>query len=222
MGTALKIALTACVGLAVASAAFRKGRLRENLAIIGQYRLRHLAGSVLAIAAVAAASYGLWVASPVFHKNPVLWAVSALFGWGSGNGQANLVFSGVETWRWYAVVFLPVLALALPWLARTEEESYRRRTRNWLDGSLRSLRFGLSHLLMLIPLGASLALTLAGLFFTWQYFQGAADPRAAAIPDPDIRADVQRELGVRRSTLYHAAFNTTLVTALFITIIATW
>jgi hypothetical protein len=192
------IALTAIVGVLVVHAAFGKNRLRENLAIIRQYRARHLLTSLLVAAAVAGAAYGLITASPVFEKNPILWVISEVFHAGNGNGQGNLVFSGLN-WKWYAVVFLPVLALALPRLAQEEEVKYRTGTRNWLDGSLRSLRFGLVHMFMLIPFGASLALTLAGLWFTRQYFKG----------------------GTERSTVYHAAFNTLVVAVLFVVVIFT-
>jgi hypothetical protein len=192
------IALTAIVGVLVVHAAFGKNRLRENLAIIRQYRVRHVFTSLLVAAAVAGVAYGLITASPVFEKNPILWVISEVFHAGNGNGQGNLVFSGLN-WKWYAVVFLPVLALALPRLAQLEEVKYRTGTRNWLDGSLRSLRFGLVHMFMLIPFGASLALTLAGLWFTRQYFKG----------------------GTERSTVYHAAFNTLVVAVLFVVVIFT-
>jgi hypothetical protein len=195
----LTIILTAAVGVVVASAAFRKNRLRENLAIIRQYRARHILASLLLMAAVSGAALGLMALSPVFVKNPVLWAISAVFHAGNGDGRGNLILSGLN-WKWYAVVFLPVLALALPRLAQVEEVSYRSGTRNWADGSLKSLRFGLAHMIMLIPLGACLALTLAGLWFTFCYFRG----------------------GVRQSTLYHAAFNTTIVMVIFAWILATW
>ena len=193
-----QIALTAIVGVAVTHAAFSKNRLRENLAIIRQYRLRHILTNLAVGATVGGAAYGLTTASPVFKKNPILWVISELFHVGSGNGQANLIFSGLN-WKWYAVVFLPVLAVAVPRFARTEEVKYRTGTRNWFDGSLRSLRFGLVHMFMLIPFGVSLALTIAGLWFTHQYFKG----------------------GVERSTIYHAAFNTTIVVVLFVAVFFT-
>ena len=195
----MQIALTAIVAPIVLWAAFGKGRLRQNLAIMRQYRLRHILTSVLLVAAIGAVSYGLIAASPVFEMNPILWVISKLFHAGNGHGQGNLIFSGLN-WKWYAVFFLPVLALALPRLAQVEEISYRTGTRNWLDGSLRSLRFGLAHLLMLIPFGASLALSLGGLWFTRQYFKG----------------------GTERSTIYHAAMNTVIVAVLFIAILVTW
>lgn len=188
----MQIALTAAVGLWVVRSAFGKNRLRENLAIIRQYRLRHILASLLVGGAVGGATYGLITASPVFDLNPVLWVISKIFHAGNGDGQSNLILSGLN-WKWYAVIFLPVLALAVPRLAQLEEVSYRTGTRNWLDGSFRSLRFGLAHMVMLIPFGASLALTLAGLWFTRQYFKG----------------------GVEQSTIYHAAFNTVIVAAVF-------
>jgi hypothetical protein len=192
----VKIALAAIVGVIVVHTAFGKNGLRENLAIIRQYRLQHILTSLLVAAAVAGSAYGLLLTSPVFGKNPILWVISEVFHAGNGNGQGNLIFSGLD-WKWYAVVFLPVLALALPRFAQMEEVKYRTGTRNWLDGSLKSLRFGLAHMFMLIPFGASLALTLAGLWFTRQYFRG----------------------GVERSAVYHAAFNTTIVVVLFVVVI---
>ena len=192
----MEIALTAIVGLIVVQAAFGKNRLRENLAIIRQYRLRHVLTSLLVITVVAGTAYGMITASHVFELNPILWVVSKLFHAGNGDGKSNLIFSGLN-WKWYAVVFLPVLALAMPRFAQREEVQYRTGTRNWADGSWKSLRFGLVHMLMLIPFGASLALTIAGLWFTRQYFKG----------------------GTERSTIYHAAFNTVIVAVLFVTIL---
>jgi hypothetical protein len=189
----VKIILTAGIGVLVARAAFGHGGLRANLAIIRQYRLQHLLAGLLAITAVAGTATGLHFAAPsVFDKNPVLWVIAEIFHAGSGNGQGNLLFTGVTAWKWYAVVFLPVLALALPRFARAEEVKYRAGTRDWRHGCLRSLRFGLMHMIMLIPFGASLALTWGGLLFTWAYFRG----------------------GTASSTLYHAVFNTVLIAVL--------
>jgi hypothetical protein len=196
------IALTAVISVVVARAAFGKGRLRENLAIMAQYRLRHVLASLAVGAVVVAIALGLSALSPVFRLNPVLWVIAAVFHAGSGKGQGNLIFAGLH-WRWYAVVFLPVLALALPRLARTEEVQYRTGTDGWLGwrgGLARSVRFGLAHMVMLIPLGACLALSVAGAWFTEQYFRG----------------------GTERSTLYHAAFNTVIIAVLFAVTLATW
>ena len=133
----MEITLTAVIGLVVAHAAFGRGRLRKNLAIMARYRLRHVFAALLAAAIIIATALGLRAVSPVFGLNPVLWVIARLFHHGTGEGQGNLIFTGLN-WKWYAVVFLPVLALALPRLAEIEEEQYRARTRNWADGTLRS------------------------------------------------------------------------------------
>jgi hypothetical protein len=192
----ITILLAAVVGVLVVNAAFRRNRLPENLAIIRQYRPIHIASSVAVGGVIVVVSWGLYTASPVFRLNPLLWLVARIFHVGTGAGQQNWMLSGLQ-WRWYALVFLPVLALALPRFARREEVLYRARTRNWVDGAWRSLRFGL---VMFIPLCASLSLTIAGLWLTWLYFRG----------------------GVERSTIYHAAFNTTLIAALFILVAGGW
>jgi hypothetical protein len=194
-----EIVLTAAVGLVVARAAFGKGRLRQNLAVMAQYRLRHVLAALLVGTVVAATAVGLRAASPVFGFNPILWVIAKVFHAGNGEGRGNLILSGLN-WKWYAVVFLPVLALALPRLAQAEEVQYRARTKNWPDGVFRSVRFGLAHLIMLIPLSASLALTWAGLLFTWAYFRG----------------------GVAESTRYHAAFNTVIIAVIFALLLITW
>jgi hypothetical protein len=220
MGNIGEIALTAAVGVLVASAAFRKGRLRKNLAIIRQYRPKHIAANLVVIALIGLTSWALLTAAPVFRKNPFLWVIAELFHAGNGDGQNNLIMSGLN-WKWYAVIFLPVLAIALPQLAQAEEVQYRGRTRSWADGIWRSLRFGLAHLFMLIPFGVALALTWAGLFFTWMYFRGAARV-PDSVTDPENRADLGKALGVRNSAIYHAAFNTTIVTMAFVSVLVAW
>jgi hypothetical protein len=57
---------------------------------------------------------------------------------------------------------------------------------------LRSLTFGLVHCLAGVPLGVGLAITLAGLWFSWQYKKG----------------------GIERSTIYHSTNN--LIAAILI------
>jgi len=187
----ISIIVSALLGLLVAYAAFGNGRFRQNLSAIKTYRLRHFVGNLLIIPLVLGTGILLSKYVPFMDKNPILWVLSKLFGWGNGNGGANLGFIGIQ-WKWYAVIFLPLLIFALPTYAKSEEESYRAGTRNWGHGIIRSVRFGLAHLIMLIPLGMALALSIGGLWFTHHYFKG----------------------GIERSTTYHAVYNSMLIGSL--------
>ena len=88
-----------------------------------------------------------------------------------------------------AIPFLVLLVWVLPDLASVEERVFRLGTRDWVDGLRRSIGFGAAHLVMGIPIGAIVPLTLAGLWLTWHYFRG----------------------GIARSTRYHLAYNLCLV-----------
>ncbi len=104
----------------------------------------------------------------------------------------NLAVAGVTKIPILGLGFLVLLFLNLPRLARYEEDAFRRGTKNWLDGAWRSLKFGLVHCLVGVPIGFGLALGLGGMWFTYHYFRG----------------------GVRRSTTVHALYNATLLSAL--------
>lgn len=83
----------------------------------------------------------------------------------------NLMAAGVQI-PWFALVFIPLLALNMPRLARREEEVFRRGTRSVGDAWLRSIRFGLVHMVVGVPLAAAVALILSGWIFTWCYWKG--------------------------------------------------
>ena len=83
------------------------------------------------------------------------------------------------------IAFLILLLLNMPRLAQREEEIFREGTKNWLHGIWKSLTFGLVHCLVGVPLGVGFALSIGGLWFTYQYFKG----------------------GVPLSTLHHATYN---------------
>lgn len=191
----MDIILTIVMGLVVANAAFAGGRPQRNLLLIKQLRPVHFLTNLPVIALVLVTLFTLVTYVPFMDKNPILWILSLIFG-GDGSGISNIVLSGIQ-WKWYALIFLPVLAFALPSLAKAEEHDFREGTRNWGHGVVRSIGFGLIHLIMLIPIGAALALIISGLWYTHQYFKG----------------------GVERSTSYHIAWNMLLVAIVFVTVI---
>ena len=96
--------------------------------------------------------------------------------------------------KYFGLVFLALLAINLPQFALTEEEWFRAGTVSWVHGVALSFLFGMVHCIVGVPLGAGIAITIAGLWFTHQYFVG----------------------GVELSTLHHTTYNLTLVSILFL------
>ncbi|MBL8059460.1 MAG: hypothetical protein JNK63_01950 [Chthonomonas sp.] len=113
-----------------------------------------------------------------------------------GQEGANLMVAPAQI-PWFGIIFVGLLALNLPRLARREEEMFRRGTKDWQDATFRSLKFGLIHMVVGVPLGAALALWIAGMFFSWRYFVG----------------------GIRESTFYHTLHNGVILGFLAITLI---
>lgn len=98
--------------------------------------------------------------------------------------------------KWFAFVFLLLLMVNLPSMALTEEKWFRAGTENWLEGLYISFLFGMCHCLVGVPIGAGVALTLAGLWFTYHYFIG----------------------GIELSALHHTTFNLIIISILFLTL----
>jgi hypothetical protein len=92
----------------------------------------------------------------------------------------------------FGVVFVIILMLNLPRLAALEEDEFREGTKDWKDAIPRSLKFGLMHMIVGVPLWCGLALAIPGMWFTSQYFKG----------------------GVSRSTMAHALYNFMLASLL--------
>jgi hypothetical protein len=100
--------------------------------------------------------------------------------------------------------FLALLVALFPWLAYVEERVFREglerasaRGEAWT-----ALRFGLVHLVMLVPLAAALAIGVAGFFYGRVYRRAYA--RTAA-----------RGEAVLASTTWHTTFNTLIVLLVF-------
>lgn len=110
-------------------------------------------------------------------------------------GASNLIFLPARL----PLVGLPYLLLViaiLPQAAADEERRYRRGTRDWRHGIFRSIRFGLVHCLVGVPLFAGIALIVPGLWFTHLYFRQ----------------------GEEQATTHHLTYNLLLV-ALFATVL---
>lgn len=100
----------------------------------------------------------------------------------------NLMVSGLQI-PWFAWVFLLLMAINVPGLAMNEELMFRKGRKKPGVIAYQSVKFGLVHCLVGVPIGFGLALGIGGFWFALQYLRG----------------------GVRRSTAYHALHNWTLL-----------
>ncbi len=96
--------------------------------------------------------------------------------------------------------FIVLLIPALPLFAETEERIFRlgSERRTFLQKTGKGIQFGLIHALIGIPIGAALALSIGGWYFTWWYM------RAYRRTGSPFQATVE-------STRAHLAYNITVV-----------
>lgn len=118
--------------------------------------------------------------------------------------------------------FLLMLLVLFPWLAYVEERAFRAGLENAdLKGQIKAaFRFGIVHLVMLIPIAAALAIGVAGFVYGWLYrrayaralhqpptFHSPFGPRQV-IETPSRRA---RTEAVMATTVWHTTFNSMIV-----------
>lgn len=154
---------------------------------------------------------------------------------GRGDGP-DVAFLAIVT------LFLAVLASLLPWFAFVEEEVFRAGAETWGIATrvVAALVFGAAHLVMLVPIAAAIGISVAGFVYGELYRRGVAGqgevaPAALArafrptrrsirsvgriATDPVSAAThVQRQVdGIATSTVWHATFNTTVVSLVWLT-----
>ncbi|MCC6687182.1 MAG: hypothetical protein IT205_09360 [Fimbriimonadaceae bacterium] len=172
----------------------RSGQARRHMTVFVRRPLsewfKAVALVIVEVAILVTAIYLLMGLSPILR-----------FSWLSllakGEEGTNLMVAPAQI-PWFGLIFIGLLALNLPRLARREEEVFRRGTMNWKDATYRSLKFGLIHMVVGVPLGAALALWFSGMFFSWRYFVG----------------------GVRESTYYHTLHNGVILAFLASTLVS--
>jgi len=127
-------------------------------------------GLALALGATTfAVGYSLYVAWPSVMSWTWLKLI-AMPADGPVEGQ-NLNLAAVK-FPWFGALFLLILALNMPRLVRREEEVFRRGTKDWRDAVPRSLKFGMIHCLVGVPVSFGLALAIPGLVFSAAYLRG--------------------------------------------------
>jgi hypothetical protein len=158
-------------------------------------RPRHVAGAVVLLTVVATLAWAL-LAVPALNIG-----LGTLVGFGG-----NAVFVPLEEAAtrggpvpatgpdWYmvglATAFLAFLGLLLPWLAFVEEEIFRAglEVAGFRREAWAALKFGLLHLVMLVPLAAALAIAVAGFVYGRLYRGAYARHAPGPLPPSVIRA----------------------------------
>lgn len=135
--------------------------------------------------------------------------------WTAVGGVGNPVTGGTErtagtVLEWLLpAVFLALLVPALPLFAEAEERIFRRGSehRSPLARAGRGVVFGLAHAVVGVPVGAALALSIGGWYFTWAYLRGYRRGGPAA--------------ALRESTCAHLAYNAEVVAVVVLALAAT-
>lgn len=147
-------------------------------------------------------------------------------------GSAAAVWPGVAV-AVGVVAFLVALLAMFPWLAYVEERTFREGLE---DAGLgrevwTAAKFGLVHLVMLIPLGAALAIGVAGFVYGRVYRRAFARARAhtrmeagpfgiPVVLGPSVRE--ARSEAVLAATVWHTTFNSLIVATLLLGFVAEW
>jgi hypothetical protein len=129
--------------------------------------------------------------------------------------------------------FFVALLLLFPWLAYVEERTFREGLERFgpLREVLSALRFGLVHLVMLIPVAAALAVGVAGFFYGRVYRRAyrRAAQRTEEVPGPfgvpiTVAPAPARLRGeaVLASTVWHTTFNSLIVVLVWVSLMVTW
>ncbi|MBV6457897.1 MAG: hypothetical protein HONBIEJF_01017 [Fimbriimonadaceae bacterium] len=95
------------------------------------------------------------------------------------------LISGGAAIPWIGIVFVLLLAFNIPRLARWEEYVFRDGTKSLGQGVGKSLKFGIAHAGVGVPIAFCLALAITGMWLTQAYLGG----------------------GIRHSTWKHATYN---------------
>ncbi len=150
-----------------------------------------------------------------------LWGIPGLeYGWTSlffdgsgGNVVIRPIMEGTESTSISVRLMVPAyfiaFAFVLPFLARSEERIFRKGYVTWGPILKQSVKFGLLHCLVGVPLAAGIALIIPGFFYGYKYKR--AFDRNTAIGDREAE-----EEAVMVSTTYHTMYNMVVVVILLV------
>jgi len=141
------------------------------------------------------------VATALVQVPGLSWGWWSMLG-GIGNpvfGDSDATAGTVLEWI-IPLTFMALLLPALPLFAYAEERMFRTGAQRWARGrrTLKVLQFGMIHVIIGIPIGAALALSIGGAYFMWVYL------RAFRVHQSEHAATIE-------STTAHTVYNGLLV-----------
>lgn len=119
--------------------------------------------------------------------------------------------SSSELVRILPILFFVALMFVLPYMAKAEEEMFRKGHEDWKDIAWQSVKFGLVHCFVGVPIAFGIALSITGLFYGWKY-KREFDRKVQVVGYVKAQED-----GVMASTVAHTMCNTIVVTLLLVT-----
>jgi hypothetical protein len=207
--TIATVAVLGFFGVRLAGAArlsLRHGPARQQVAtIVRGIRLRHLWPVPFVLTAVIAAAL-LLVQLPVLS-----------FGWWSAiGGVGNPVAGSTEQTagtplEWIVpLVFVTLLLPALPLFAMREEEMFRLGAERWSwpRRAYKAVQFGLVHVIIGIPIGVALALSIGGAYFQYAYLR-------------EFRRSHLHTEALLESTRAHTAYNGVIIGFVLFAVVVT-
>lgn len=137
-----------------------------------------------------------------------------LFVGGGGNVLLAPVTEGMRSdnqlIRLLPPLFFAAFMFIIPFLAKAEEEMFRKGHENWGRIVWQSVKFGFAHCFVGVPLAFGIALIITGLFYAYHY------KRTVDRYEPSLGYFRAQEKALEASTIYHSMCNTIVLAVLLL------
>jgi len=120
--------------------------------------------------------------------------------------------------RFAPALLLVVLTFLAPFIVKVEEEMFRYGHTEWFAVSRQSVKFGLVHLVLGIPLAAPVALIILGFFLGYTYRKAYQE----TLPFCGDDLNMAHARAIATSITYHTVFDCMLFVLLFIGLVISY